>query len=125
MDRREAMQSLAALATARWEAEGFDPDAIKEWGALEGGIYTTGDITPERVLIEGEGPVAGWLLEDSHYSNRSVGVNYDSDSVSITVKAGGDDVRGETFVTLTATQAREIAVALFQAAAEWEERPHD
>lgn len=36
LNRREALKGLAALASARWAEEGYDPDEIERRDEIEG-----------------------------------------------------------------------------------------
>lgn len=118
--RRSILETIAALAAARWDAEGFGPEDVDGWEGPTGGIRETGEFSPMRMLTSGEGPAAMWRMEDRKFEKRTLRVLYDHGGVQVDIEAEGDGVRGGTLVELQPDQARQLAVSLYQAAEEQE-----
>lgn len=118
--RRQYMAGVAALAGVRWENEDIDPD---DADPLEGGVYTTGEFTPKRMLSSGEGDVTKWILEDDDFTDRTVEVFYDNLDVLLALDGNGEgDLRAGALGVLTPEQARQVGAALYQAGEELERR---
>ena len=123
MQRREFMGGVAALAATRWENEDYEIENADEWEPLKGGSYTTGTFVPESMRTSGEGAVAGWLLEDDEFEDRTVEVFYDTSGVHLTIEGSGDDLYGGAIGEFEPDAAKQLAAALFQAAEEYDRRP--
>lgn len=119
VNRRQYMAGVAALAGARWEAEDIDPDDTEP---LEGGNYTTGEFTPQRIIATGKSNVAGWTIEDDDVTDRLLEVFYDTEDVNLTIQGESDDVLASELAVLTPHQARQLGAALYQAGEELERR---
>lgn len=121
MERRSFIESLAALAAAR-RSDGVNSSEIDGWHDADADDLATGDVAPEEVTVSATGPLGEWLLEDAALSDRRLEVSYDALNILLSVEGSGDDVDTGTLTALTPEQAREVAVALYQAADEHERR---
>lgn len=125
MNRREALQSLAALASARWAAEGLDPEmAGEDWDRIDGSAgYTVDEFTPDGMILSADSYMSTFVMDRDWIQERHLGVYYDSRGVNLDVEGSGEEwVRAGSLTWLSAEQAREVAVALFMAAEEQERR---
>lgn len=125
MNRREALQSLAALASAAWTAEGLDPEmAGEEWDRIDGSAgYTVGEFAPDGMIVSGDSPMSTFIFDGDRIHERFLGVYYDSRGVNLDIEATGEDwIRAGSLTWLSAEQAREVAVAIYMAAEEQERR---
>lgn len=124
MKRRSFIETLAALAAAR-RSDGRQPDDLGGWHDADTDDLTIGDVAPEEVTVSATGSLGEWLLDDAALSERRLEVSYDALNILLSVEASGDTIEAGTLTALTPEQAREIAVALYQAADEhdrrWEE----
>jgi hypothetical protein len=122
LTRREALSALGALAATRWDAEGFD-DPPEEWDPIEGPMDVV-DVDPARPSLTGEGPLGGFLLDRDDVADAALSVWYDRPGVYVSLEVEGEgDVYAGGSGMLDPDQARDLAVALYQAAEELERRP--
>lgn len=124
MNRREVMQAVAGIATARWATEDYDPANVDEWEPIENGIYKTGTFDAQELWGSGDSPLARIAFEDRDFDERALNVAYDQDGPHMSIDAHAEDrsTRFSLFAELTPEDARQLAGALYQAAWEYENR---
>ena len=122
MQRRRFIEAVAALAAARWEEEGYDPEDLDGWEPMAPGSYRTGKFAPSLLTTSGEGSAGHWLVEDANLDARSLEIHYDSGGVKLSFEGTGDALRGGMLAELQPAQARRAAAALYQAAEELDAR---
>lgn len=122
MNRREVLQALGAAASAAWVEEGYDPSDLQSWRD-EGGPYsTTQEVTPTSIMPFAEGRFASFSTPRGAFEERSVEVFYDSEDIVLAGQANSDDLKVDMSIGFSPEAAREVAVALYQAAEEFEAR---
>ncbi len=112
----------AVAAVGCWDDEDYDIENVDEWEPMDGGTYETGRLTPSRLRASGDGTVAGWLIEEDTFTNRTMEVFYNSSAVHLTFEGKSEELRAGGLAELTTDQARDLAAALFQAAEELDQR---
>lgn len=122
LSRREALESLAALASARWAAEGHDPDEIENWTPIGTG-HLIGELEPEALSYSTRGPGFHADLRGPELEDRSLRLRYGDGEIWISTEAEAGDRLGSHLTAVDAEDARELAVWLYQAAEELERRP--
>lgn len=124
MNRREALQSLAALASSAWTAEGWDPDGMEEWDPVKSGVYAYDrwEYDVQRLTAHVEGPMTFGELRDV-FTARGVRVAYTENGVWLGVDGQGEGYRTGLVATISPDVAREVASALYMAAEEFDRRP--
>lgn len=122
MNRREAMQSLVAAATARWTAEGWNPQEMEDWEPVTSGIYGYERWGFEATEMSGHvnGPITHAEIDE--FSSREIRVAYTEKGVWLDVDGKVEEITVGALATLSPEQAKDIAVALYQAAEELERR---
>lgn len=114
MQRRSFMQALAALAASR----GVNLEDTDEEDPVDTLDYWVADVEPKVIRSSGGGVVAGWDIEGESLDELQVAAWYDSAGVALDLQGDGELVRTSTFAQLDPDEARELGVALFQAAEE-------
>lgn len=122
MNRRETLQTLAALAAGRWASEGWDPDEMENWDEIGGGVYNTTELDLASYYASVNSVVLHWEEADRFEAGKLV-VAYDEKDVTLITAGEAELFDASSLVELDPDQAREVAVALYQAAEEHERRP--
>lgn len=119
--RRDALQALAALASARWAEEGIDFDRADEWGDLSGGIRRTGEIDAAAAGAVVRAPFGTAGVDRENSSEATVTVAYDdTERVRLSTMIEAGEAYADSGTELDPDDARELAVALYQASEELE-----
>jgi hypothetical protein len=126
MKRREYLAALSAAVAARRESGGSECEP-EEWEPIGTKIFRVGEVATSGAHFYGDSIVAGWNISNDQLDERRAIVEYDRDEVLLNVKGkrGGDRMSFGSGVALSVDEARDLAVALFQAAEEKEKRPDD
>lgn len=121
MNRREALQSLAALASSRWVAEGYDPERIEAWRTAERGFYFTATIEAAKLVATFDTPTVSESSGED-FTENEIDVGYSDRAVFLSLDGRGEDICGGAQASLFPEQARKTAVAIYMAAEELERR---
>lgn len=119
--RREFMEGVAVLASARWDEEPYDIEDAENWDPVETD-HTTGQFTPSRIWTSCDGPIGGLQIRDE-LDDHDLDVWYDAGGVNVDFEGRSEEFRATAGCTFSPKEARELAAALYQAAEELDRRP--
>lgn len=119
LPRRAVLQGLAAAAAASSPLERTE---ALEWEHDAGGTYISHRGTFEHLYGHLYGGLVHVDLEADDFTDHRAEVMYDRSGIHLNIDAESDEVSLGALAKLTNEQAREIAIALWQAAEEQEMR---
>lgn len=124
LSRRDALTAVATAAASHWRESDYEWSNLEEWDEIESGHYPTGKLTPQKMWGSADTRFASLGVESEDTSKQLLKVWYsDSQGVALDSGAYGDDgLRFGQLATFTPDDARELAVAIYQAAEELERR---
>lgn len=119
--RRQYLGALAAGAAANWDAAEYDIENVDEWGDRVEHVEI-GSFDPASFRSSGDLGCSGYLVENQDVERPTAEVWYDGSGVALTLEAAldGGDYSGAVG-EFTPEEARELAVAVYQAAEELEQ----
>lgn len=121
MNRRQALQSLAALAAGRVAAGNGLVDH-EEIDRPTAGDYLAGTMTPRYLAVDGWGPFTEFNIGGFDADEQVIEVWGDEYQVNLSQNCEVPEGYGGTYATMDPDDARALAVSLFMAAEEVERR---
>lgn len=121
MNRREALQSLAALAASRL-AVGDGPVNADEVDKPSCGEFLAGSVSPDYLSVSGRGQFLEFDLGGFEADDKVIEVWGDHYEVYLSQDCKVPGAYGGSYASMDAEAARELAVAFYMAAEEQERR---
>ena len=123
LTRREALEGVAALAAARWTAEGYDPADVAEWRDLGSDDFRTIELDAQGGRGSAEMPFSRVEVNAGNVDEHTAYVRYDDyNDVSIEIAHESNDVYLGMLTHFDERGPRALAAAIYQAAGELERR---
>lgn len=118
--RRQYLGALAAGAAANWEDAEYDIENVDEWGENIEHV-NIGSFNPSEFRSDADLGYSGFLVENDSVERPTAEVWYDNGGVTVSLEADleGGDYAGNAG-EFDPDEARELAVAIYQAAEELE-----
>lgn len=118
--RRGYLGALAAGATVNWENAEYDIENVDEWGEKIEHV-NIGSFDPSAFRSDADLGCSGFLVENDSVERPTAEVWYDNGGVTVSLEADlvDDDYAGNAG-EFDPDEAREFAVAIYQAAEELE-----
>jgi len=120
LSRRAVLQGLAAAAAASAGASETAPIDSLDWE--NGGRYEPLSGTFEGLFGHVHGELIWTDLEPADFSERTVEVRYDNSGVYLDLDGSSDTIGVGMLATMNDEQARDLAIALWQAVEEKQAR---
>lgn len=120
LSRRAVLQDLAAAAAASTGASGALPIDTLDWES--GGRYAPLSGTFDELIGHVHGEIIWSDLEADDFDDHTLDVRYDQDGVYLDIDGNSDTIGLGMLATLSDEQARDVAIALWQAVEEKQAR---
>lgn len=120
MPRATVLQGLAAATAAMTPGTGVQPSDGADWTGYESYETLSGEF--DKLFAHVHGEIVWSDLEPDDFSEHVLEVRYDSTGIYLGVDGHSDTIGLGLLATLTDEQARDAAIALWQAAEEKEAR---